>query len=1176
MKYLALLLLAAAWMSHAQEYTRGVGLYPGDPKEYTGPTLSVDSTTYRNLALHRPAYQSSAYDYNLTAQLVTDGIKDHALPQWISAATSDGGVLDKQQRAVFLDGNVTSSVTVHGDKVWVEFGMEGGGALPELDRIDLYLRNFIEGQPTGGWTYIVSGSDDHATWKELGRVAGTDWPDMTDHDANFARTIPFTAPSHSRFYRVELSASQPENWRVAELVLFNKSKEVRIAGPYHFASAWMSAGSGEEWVYVDLGAICTFDRVTLSWIRRAAEGSVQVSNDASQWQTIQPLSAADGMTDDIRLAQPARGRYVRVLMSRPSAPGSYMLSELEVFGRGGPVVIPTPALAAQPDGALNLAGGAWRVQRASLVPARGEDISKAGFQDKDWLVATVPGTVLTSFLNDEAVANPDFGDNQYSISDAFFCADFWYRDEFVAPVAMQPQQRIWLNFDGINWKAEIYLNGEIIGRIDGAFMRSRFDVTRLVHPGARNFLAVRILKTDNPGSTKDKAERTMNGGALGRDNPTFHSTAGWDWISTIRGRDIGIWNNVTLTTSGAVTIENPFVSTSLPLPDTTRADISIQATLHNQERRPITGTLRARFGDLTVETPVALDPSASKTIRFDPSKYPALRLSHPKLWWPVGYGEPNLYPVKLSFEADGVVSDSKSFQAGVRQFAYSEDGGVLKMWINGRRFIARGGNWGFSESMLRYRSREYETTMRYHRDLHFNMIRNWVGQTDDEALYDAADRNGVVIWQDFWLANPLDGPDPDDNNLFLRNAKDYILRIRNHASVGLFCGRNEGFPPDPIDDGLRNMVATLEPGLHYISSSADGPVSGHGPYMVEPLPYYFAHPPVKFHSEMGAPNIPEMDSLRRIIPASDMWPQDAVWPLHDHFLRSNLSKMFPGRKFPPDQIDSEYGGAKNIEDWASLEQFIDYNAYRGMFEGQSKYRYGLLIWMSHPAWPSLLWQTYDYFFDTDAGYFGAKKGAEPLHIQWNAATDGVEVVNYSAGDQRGLTAHAEVLNLDGSVKWEKSAELDSHEDSTETPIQIAYPSGLSRTHFIRLTLKRGSAVVSSNFYLRGLVEGDYQGIRDLPKVQVQATTRVERQGSQWLLTTELHNVSASPALMVRVKAVREKTGDHILPAISDDNYVAIMPGERETIRTTLENADTRGEKPRIIVEGFNIQTGSEQ
>ena len=1164
MKYFALLILVANLVSQAQQFTRGIGVYPGDPREYMGPALVVDSNSYRNLALHRPAYQSSAWDYNLTAQLVTDGIRDNALPQWIVTSTSSKGLLSKPDREVFLDGNVTSSTDVSGvsaENPWVEFDMGGGGEPPELDRIDLYLRKIYGPLPAGGWTYIALASDDHVTWRELGRSSGTVWPDMRIPGPSFEQTIAFTAPSRSRYYRVQLSAANIHAWGVAELVLFDKGQEVRVAGPERFTSAWMSEGSGEEWVYVDLGAQCTFDRVVLAWIRRAGEGAIQVSNDAMEWKTLQPLPAPGSDTDDIHLAQPSLGRYVRILMTKPAEPGSsYILSELEVYGRGGPVAVPRPVLPLQSDGTLNLAAGGWRVQRESLVTAGGDQISEPGFQEKDWMIATVPGTVLTSYLNDGAIANPDFGDNQYTVSDSFFCADFWYRDEFTAPAFKQPLQHMWLDFDGINWKAEVYLNGQKVGRIDGGYMRGRFDVTTLVHPGATNAIAVRILRNANPGGTKDKAGETVNGGALGRDNPTYHASAGWDWMSTIRGRNTGIWGNVSLHATSAVQLQEPLVTTTLPLPDTTHADVAIQATLRNLEPHPVTGTLRARFGTVLVETPVALDASETKTVAITPLTNPALRLATPKLWWPVGYGEPNLYPVTLSFLVDGKVSDITSFQTGVRQFTYSEDGGVLKLWINGRRFIAKGGNWGFPESMLRYRSREYDTALKYHRDEHFNMIRNWVGQTGDEAFYEAADRNGVVVWQDFWLANPWDGPDPDNNDLFLHNAKDYLLRVRNHASLGLFCGRNEGLPPQPIDDGLRNLVATLEPGSHYISSSADGPVSGHGPYRVEPLKYYFEHAPEKFHSEMGAPNVVDMDSLRRTMPDSAMWPQRSQWPLHD---------FYPNNPFTT-AVDHEYGGANNIADWDSLAQFVDYDAYRGMFEGQSKNRLGLLIWMSHPAWPSLLWQTYDYFFATDAGYFGAKKGAEPLHIQWNAATNAVEVVNYSDGDRPGLTAHAEVLNIDGSVKWEKTAPVDSREDSTMTPFRIEFPSGLARTHFIRLTLLLDGKALSSNFYLHGLAEEDYQGIRSLPAVKVEAKTRVQRHGAQWLIATELHNTSAAPALMVRVKAVREHTGDPILPALYDDNYVAMMPGERKTIHIELEHADTRGERPRILVEGFNL------
>jgi hypothetical protein len=356
------------------------------------------------------------------------------------------------------------------------------------------------------------------------------------------------------------------------------------------------------------------------------------------------------------------------------------------------------------------------------------------------------------------------------------------------------------------------------------------------------------------------------------------------------------------------------------------------------------------------------------------------------------------------------------------------------------------------------------------------------------------------------------------------------------------------------------MVAELEPHSHYISSSADGPVSGHGPYRVEPLKQYFLNSPAKMHSEIGAPNVPEMPILERTLSQDGLWPLGPEWQLHDFYPQNPFATA----------IDKSFGGAKDANEWVSLAQFVDYNAYRGMFEAQSKNRLGLLIWMSHPAWPSILWQTYDYFFDTDAAYYAAKKASEPLHIQWNAAADTVEVVNYSAGDQPGLTARAEVLDIDGAVKWQKTASVDSREDSTLSPMAMEYPAGLARTHFIRLTLLKGDKALSSNFYLHGTTAEDYTGIRDLAPAHVTANTQMKQVGTRWEIETELRNASKTPALMVRVKAVRAKTGDPIVPALYDDNYIALMPGESRTIRIDLENADTRGERPRVELQGFNL------
>jgi hypothetical protein len=1176
--------------SASNEFTRGVGVYPGDPRQDFSPELVLDKLTYRNLALLRPAYHSSSYDYNLTAQLTTDGIKDTHLPAWVATSTSSRGALPKNERELVLDHSRTNSVEIAGPRSTLQVQLGGGESVPEVDRIDLVVVPQF-GTTSSVLSFTVSVSEDGRNWEKVGTVSGPQPVPVEGYPRDFARpgqlyipSIPLSRACRSRFYQVEFAVSNAPaqsrymQWRVGEIEFFSHDQRVQIGGPYSFTSAWMSGGLGEEWVYVDLGALCEFDRVKLYWIARAAQGSIQVSADAETWRDLHTLSEQAGLVDDVKLAPASRGRYVRVLMTRPTSPDGYVLSEIEVYGRGGPIARPKlpPAVRAarRLDGRLDLAGGAWRLQRDSLVNGEGRDLSTTGFRDAAWVVATVPGTVLTSYLNVQAIPDPNFGKNQLYVSDSFFYSDFWYRTEFTAP-ALAAGKMAWLNFDGINWKADVFLNGEEIGRIEGGFMRGRFDVTSKLLPG-NNALAVRIEKNATPGSCKQKTYENggPNGGALGADNPTYHASVGWDWIPTIRGRNTGIIGDVYLTTSGAVTLERPFVSTFLPLPDVSHADVSIELDLVNHRPEPVVGTLRGRFGETQFEMRIdSVGPSDAPTrIKLDPSTHPGLRLQNPKLWWPVGYGDPNLYDVELTFELqDGRESDKKTLKAGIRQMAYSADDGALRIFINGRRFVARGGNWGFSESMLRYRAREYDAALRYHREMNFNMIRNWVGQIGDTDFYDACDRHGVLIWQDFWLANPWDGPNPEDNSLFLSNAKDTVLRIRNSPSIGLYCGRNEGFPPKAIDDGIQNLLAELHPGLHYIPSSADDVVGGGGPYALMPLTFYPANAAyLKLHSEIGTPNIPSIESLREFIPKSALWPPGLEWGLHDFAEGAGFRR---GASFL-DIVEESYGGAAHIEEWISLAHFADYEGFRAEFEAQSKNRMGLLLWMSHCCWPSLLWQTYDYYLEPTAAYFACKNACEPLHIQWDRVTESVEVVNYSAGNARGLTALAEVLNIDGSIKWTKSSSLDSAEDSVASCMQMEYPTGLTAVHFLRLTLSRAGNPVSANLYLRGAQEGNYRAIRQLPKAIVKTATDVARKGDQWQLTTRLRNNSAYPALMVRLKVVREKSADRILPVIYGDNYFTLMPGEQRTVRTEVHHADTRGEKPRMVVGGFNVESVS--
>ena len=1058
--------------------------------------------------------------------------------------------------------------------------MEGDYDKLSVDSFDISGTLQVDSLEAKYWQIIVSGSDDGTNWTELGEQAAMSCPEMRSlarwRDFILKTQEDIVAQSslesvvHYKFYRLNLNSPNAESWGIGEFGMYHGGKRNEIGGPYRFSSAWKSSGSGEEWVYVDLGAQCMFDRVVLYWIRRAAAGTIQVSDNATSWRDIATISNTPTDTDDIKLTNQVKGRYVRVFMTKPASVDGYILSELQVFGTGGPVAIATSASSCKKNSEIDLAGGAWKIQRESLVSANGETLSKPGFNDNDWIVATVPATALMSYLNVGALPDPNFGDNQFLISDSYFYSNFWYRDVFNVPSFFNGKH-LFLNFDGINWKAEVFLNGKNLGRIDGAFTRAHFDVTDVLTAGG-NFLAVRIIKNDNPGFIKEptKFNHGINGGALGADNPTFQPSVGWDWIPTIRGRNIGIWNDVYISAAGPVTIEDAFVSSDISLPDTSSADLNIEVTLHNHIAENVKGTLQGKFGDVKFVKPVTLDASESKTIRLDPSTNPSLRLKNPKLWWPNGYGEQNLYDVELKFvSSDGSESDVKAFKTGIRKMTYSEEGGALKIWVNGKRFVAKGGNWGFPESMMRYRTREYDIAVRYHKEMNFTMIRDWVGQTASDDFYNACDKYGIMVWQDFWLANPFDGPNPNDDKMFIQNADDFVKRIRNHPSISLYCGRNEGYPPAVIDSSLRKLLSQLDPGVHYIPNSAADVVSGGGTYRAMPVKFYFEERATpKLHSEIGMPNMVSYESLKRMLPDSALWPINRLWGIHDF----NLESAQYGYSFMK-QITDDFGPVDSLKDWLNFAQWINYQGYRAMFEAQSKNRMGALLWMSHPAWPSMVWQTYDYYFEPTAAYFGCKKACEPLHIQWNALTDSIEVVNYSVADGSGLTATMEILNIDGTVKAKKQTAVNCPEDSTVRCFAVARPEDLSGVYFIRLKLTRKRELISDNFYWSGTSseEGSLKAIRELPKGKLELNTNALKKRDRWYLTTILTNKTKTPALMVKLKVVGKKDKERILPVIFSDNYVSLMPGERRAIKMELQNADTQGEKPVVVVEGVNVK-----
>lgn len=1163
-------------------YTRGIGVYPGNPQEDFSPELLPDGNEYRNIARLRAVTQSSAYDYNLTAQLVTDGIVSAEQPAYFTLLTPDGEV-PKREKEWMIDGGRYSKNTVDGADTYFLFALN--------NYRKTITKAVVRGQVAyddkavrGGYEMTWEGSDNGKDWTLLSTHRGAGVPGKPSsgkiqvNDPN-KQTGDILVPVHSleetfvfdrvapySNYRISLKMQGAYSWIFNAIDFSNEEGPVDLKPSQFFSSAWMSATTGTEWLCIDLGSRSEFDRINLHWINKAVKGRIQTSDDASQWRDLASLPGGDSATDEIEVK--GKARYVRILMEEPANNSRYILSEVEVMGRGG--LVPHPAsMPAMADGnRLNLAGGNWQVQRASEVKEGGEVLSTPSYRPQQWVVATVPGTVLTSYLRAGALPNPNYADNILAISESFFNSNFWYRNAFDVPQGFK-RDCVMLNFDGIDWKANVYLNGQKLGRIEGAYIRGQFDVTDVLLEGT-NVLAVEIIKNDHIGAVKEKNKQStdVNGGILGADNPTFHATVGWDWIPTVRGRDIGIWNDVTLTSTGAVTVQDPFVQTALALPDTTQASLTPEIIVKNHADAPVKGILQGKVGDITFEQPVTLAANEVRTVRFMPEEFPQLKVKNPRLWWPNGYGEPYLYDASFAFKLNGEISDRKDFKVGIRQMDFNEDNHILNLYVNGRRFIGMGGNWGFSEVNLNYRGREYETAVAYHAAMNFTMLRNWVGMIGDEELYDACDRHGIMVWQDFWLANPADGPDPYDPELFIANAEDYVNRIRSHASIGLYCGRNEGYPPQQIDRALRRIVKEKHPGLHYISSSADDVVSGHGPYRMLPAETYFTLPNgnERFHSERGMPNVMTYEGFLRTFSPEGIWPQSDQWGMHDYTLQGAQGATSFNRI-----IAQGYGEPQNAQEFTELAQWVNYDGHRSMFESRSKNRMGLLMWMSHPCWPSMVWQTYDYYFEPTAAYFAIKKACEPLHIQWNPATDEVEVVNYHAGHHARLTAHAQVLNMDASLAWEKEIQVDSREDTTEKCIKLEFPDNLTKVHFIKLTLKEGNRIVSENFYHRSKEADNYQDLKQLERVALQSDMKYEQADDGWWhAVIQLENTSAVPALMVRLNIVGDKDGDQILPVFYSDNYFALLPGEKKQVEVDWKDVDTRGNAPVLKVTGYNV------
>jgi hypothetical protein len=820
----------------------------------------------------------------------------------------------------------------------------------------------------------------------------------------------------------------------------------------------------------------------------------------------------------------------------------------------------------------------WQLQDSTKVSDAGAVVSAKSYQPTGWLAATVPGTVLTSLVNDKIYPEPTYGENnrETTIPESLNKTPWWYRTAFTVPREFAHRQ-VWIHFDGANYSSEVWVNGTQVGTITGAFIRGRFDISKLVKPGDTAVVAVKVSPQPHPGVPHEHNIANgvgKNGGITALDGPTFLSTIGWDWLNAVRDRDTGLWQKVWLSASGPVLVEDPLVITDLPLPKTDTADITVKATLNNTSNKPQAGTLEGDFGDVTFSQKVTIPAKTAQDITVDPKSTSALHLTNPKLWWPNGYGPQNLYTLHLHFVQHNADSDAHDTTFGIRKITYESPGvDALTISVNGVRVFIRGGDWGLDEALKRIPRARLDAEIHMHALANMNMIRNWVGQSTGEDFYELCDKYGILLWDEFFQPNPSDGPNPDNLPVYLANVHDKIVRYRNHPSIALWCARNEGFPPPEIDAALRKMIPELDPARLYQPSSTSGRgVHSGGPYYWrEPRAFYVFDAP--FKTETGSMSVPTLESIHGMMPEKDWETINDDWGAHDFAKGAAHGDTYPY------VLAGRYGRVANLADFVRKAQMMNYEAYRAMYEARNKLLFapatGVITWMSNPAQPSFVWQLYHYDLEPNASLFAVKSASEQVHIQMDEDDFHLRVINNLPTAISGDTAHVTIYTGWNSLRpaLQKDIPVSGPADTAIDLGPTPMPAGLGPLYIATLELRDAQgSIISRNLYWEPNPEqgDDLTPLDWIPTAKLQGTITRHDSSDRLGLEVTLKNPGSSIALMAHLQLRRKSSGDRVLPVFYSDNYVWLAPGESRTINIDAALADLKGDTPLVVLDGWNV------
>ncbi len=851
----------------------------------------------------------------------------------------------------------------------------------------------------------------------------------------------------------------------------------------------------------------------------------------------------------------------------------------------------------------------WSLQSSCKVEKDGELISTSKFVPTGWYSVSVPTTVVAALVKQKVYPDPEFGMNlrklpgmDYPIGanfsnipmqqDSPFMVPWWYRKQFTIPESFRGKT-IWLDFGGINYRANIFLNGKKIAGKDevaGAWRTYEFNITDVAHVGAANVLAVEVYSPTD----RDLAITFV------------------DWNPAPPDKNMGLWRAVEVRASGPVALRYPTVVSKLDSDG--KAHLTVTALLKNGTNQAVRGTVKGKIESAEFSQDVELGPNEAKDVTFDPAQVSQLNIDNPRLWWPAQVGKPELYNLAMRFDVDGKTSDSTETRFGIREITSELNANSKRVFsINGKKLLIRGGGWS-PDMMLRENSRRLKDELDYVQDMGLNTIR-LEGKLETKEFFDLADERGILVMAGWCCCDHWEhwaNWKPEDYKIAEQSLRDQIYRLRGHPSLLVWLNGSDNPPPPDVEETYLKVERDLLWPNPTISSATakpttvtgDSGVKMSGPYEYVAPSYWMQdslaanHPQTcnlggcgggyGFNTETSpGPAVPPIESIKAMLPKEHQWPIDDWWNFHAG------GGAFKDIHVFTDALNARYGAATSLEDYTMKSQAQAYEGIRAMYEAYSRNKYtsgGVIQWMLNNAWPSMIWHLYDWYLRPGGGYFGAKTAMQALNPVYGYDDNSIYVVNSRFEDAKELRVSTRVFNLDMSGKFANDSTVDVPSDGVVKVTSLPEISDLSPTYFVALKVADSSGKqLGSNFYWLStkqetidwaksnwyttptLSYADFTSLSQLPKVKLNVSDHSERQGENEITHVKLENPSKNLAFFVRLKVDKGKGGDEILPVLWEDNYVSLLPGEKREIIAKYRASELGASKPVVEVSGFNVE-----